>query len=245
MWASVLLDALAELDVEANAARKALHRTQRADLIESQREGRRVRWSLTNRAHEILSNGYERTYGWNSREQSWDGRWLLLSVTVPDAQRNVRHHLQTRLAWAGLGSPAPGQWLTPHWERGDAISQVVTELGLADHSHSLIGSIGPLGDEHRLVSAAWDLDTLALEYSEFVASYQPLKPATDRDCFRARISLVQDWRRFPYIDPDLPKSFLPPAWPGYEAARTFYERYNSWNARSTRHWRRILDAATP
>lgn len=239
VWSSILLDALAELDVEPNAARKALHRTSESGLIVAHREGRRVKWSVTPRGDRILSAGYERTYGWDTRDTSWDGRWLLLSVTVPESLRNLRHHLQTRLTWAGLGSPTPGQWLTPHWERGDEVARIVTELGLGDQAHSVVGAIGPVGDEHRLVQTAWDLDRLGLEYADFIATYAGMRPTTDRDCFRSRVALVQDWRRFPYVDPDLPKQFLPAAWPGFEATRVFRDRYNAWKARSTRHWRRL------
>lgn len=243
VWSATLLGALAELDIEPNAARKALYRTADSGIITAEREGRRVRWSVTAKGHAILAAGYERTYGWDARPAKGDDRWLVVSVTVPESQRNLRHHLQTRLAWAGLGSPFPGQWLTPHWERSDEVARIVTELGLADQSYSSIGTIGPLGDEQRLVDAAWDMPGLARDYSAFIDTYAGMKPTTDRDCLRARVSLVQDWRRFPYIDPDLPKRFLSASWPGREASRVFRDRHNAWEVRSVRHWKRIESAS--
>ena len=33
----------------------------------------------------------------------WDGRWLVLSVPIPETQRRLRHRLRTRLTWLGLG----------------------------------------------------------------------------------------------------------------------------------------------
>ena len=178
-------------------------------------------------------------YGWDARDRSWDGRWLVLSVTVPQAQRRVRHHLQSRLAWAGLGSPAPGQWLTPHWPRGERVARIVRELGLQNQAHSFVGPLGPVGDETRPVRAAWDLGALERGYRDFIATYSALAPRTDRDCLRARVALVQDWRRFPYLDPDLPPRFLPPSWPGEAAARVFRDRHHAWAARSARCWRRL------
>ena len=68
-----------------------------------------------------------------------------------------------------------------------------------------------------------------------------LDTGTDRDCFRARVALVQDWRRFPYIDPDLPKRFLQSPWPGLEASRVFRDRHEAWSARSMRHWREFVE----
>ncbi len=52
-------------------------------------------------------------------------------------------------------------------------------------------------------------------------------PATDRsdpDGQRAAVdlaNLVHQWRRFPFLDPDLPTELLPPDWPGQEAAHRF------------------------
>jgi hypothetical protein len=106
-WSSTLLSGLSEFDIEPNAARKALHRIAATGVTESRREGNRVRWSVTPKDDGILRAGWERTYGWHARDTEWDGRWLVLSVTVPESQRKLRHHLQNRLLWAGLGSPAP------------------------------------------------------------------------------------------------------------------------------------------
>lgn len=82
------------------------------------------RFTETARGDHILRSGWERTYGWHARATEWDGRWLVLSVTVPETQRKLRHHLQNRLLWAGLGLPAPGEWLTPHAERGEQVAQI-------------------------------------------------------------------------------------------------------------------------
>lgn len=238
-WSSTLLTALADLDVEPNAARKALHRTSVSGLMETVREGRRVRWLMTPQGHRVMAAGHERIYEWDARDMSWDGQWLILSVTVPESQRRLRHHLQSRLAWAGLGSPVPGQWLSPHWERGEEIAQMIADLGLEEQSHAFVGRLGPVGDEERLVNAAWNLHELKEEYETFISTYSAMTPRTDHECMRARVHLVQDWRRFPYLDPDLPKQFLPASWPGYEASRTFRDRHNAWAVRSARHWKRI------
>jgi phenylacetic acid degradation operon negative regulatory protein len=90
----------------------------------------------------------------DARNTEWDGRWLVLSLTVPESQRKLRHHIQSRLQWAGLGSPAPGDWLTPYWERGEQVAEIVRELGLHDQAHSFVGVLGPVGDPLRLVIAA-------------------------------------------------------------------------------------------
>lgn len=244
-WSSTLLTALSEFDIEPSAARKALQRIAATGITEPGREAKRVRWHVTPKGDAILRAGWDRTYGWPTRDTDWDGRWLVLSVTVPETQRKLRHHLQNRLLWAGLGSPAPGEWLTPHAGRGEQVAQIVRELGLGEQAHSFVGNLGPVGDPQRLIAAAWDLDDLEKDYRAFIATYARQDPRTDREQFRARVELVQDWRRFPYLDPDLPAAYLPPSWPGAAASRLFTERYQAWREASSRYWDTIVSAGLP
>jgi phenylacetic acid degradation operon negative regulatory protein len=107
VWSSTLGRALADLDVEPNAARKALQRTAQTGITEIDRNGRRARWSVTSEGNCMLVAGHERMWAWENRDTAWDRRWLVLSVTVPESQRRLRHHLQSRLAWAGMGTLQP------------------------------------------------------------------------------------------------------------------------------------------
>jgi len=241
-WSSTLLSGLAEFGIDPGATRKALHRIAATGITASGREGNRARWTVTAKGDRILKAGWERTYGWHTRTTAWDGRWLVLSVTVPESQRKLRHHLQSRLLWAGLGSPAPGEWLTPHAERGEQVAQIVQELGLDDQAHSFVGNLGPVGDPQRLIAAAWNLEDLGKDYRGFIDGYAGRAPRTDQEHFQARVELVQDWRRFPYLDPDLPAAYLPASWPGAEASRLFTERYRRWNEASQRYWDAIVAA---
>ena len=241
-WSSALLAALSEFGIEPNAARKAMQRTAAMGIMTAERQGNRVRYSVAPRGDRILSAGWERTYGWQTRDRKWDGRWLVLSVTVPETQRKLRHHLQNQLLWAGLGSPAPGEWLTPHWERAEQVAGIVRDLDLERQAHSFVGELGPLGDPLRLVAAAWDLGELRENYEDFLERYARLKPQTDQEHFQARVQIVQDWRRFPYLDPDLPAAFLPTSWPGPEASTLFTERYSAWKEASTRYWASVVSA---
>jgi phenylacetic acid degradation operon negative regulatory protein len=186
-----------------------------------------------------MNAGYDRVYGWATRDRSWDGRWLVLSVSIPESQRRLRHHLQKQLALAGLGSPIPGQWITPHVGRSAEVADIVEKLGLADRSHSFIGPIGPVGNLRNMVDSAWNLGRLRTEYDDFISAFATEDPGTDRERLARRIQLVQAWRRFPYRDPDLPPELLPAEWPGDHAARVFHERHEAWSAGASRHWQTL------
>jgi phenylacetic acid degradation operon negative regulatory protein len=43
----------------------------------------------------------------------WDGRWTLLSFTLPESWQRQRHELRIRLLWAGFGPLQGGLWIAP------------------------------------------------------------------------------------------------------------------------------------
>jgi len=40
---------------------------------------------------------------------------------------------------------------------------------------------------------------------------------------------VHEWRRFPFLDPQLPAELLPPQWIGARAAAVFHDRHAAWH----------------
>ena len=47
-------------------------------------------------------------------------------------------------------------------------------------------------------------------------------------CFRQQTLLVHAWRKFPFLDPDLPSQFLPERWPRERAHELFADRHARW-----------------
>ncbi len=201
VWTQALVTALTQVGVEEKAARQALSRTAAEGLLASERDGRRARWELTPAGTRLLSEGAARIYGFGSPTRTWDGRWLVLAVSVPETQRQLRHRLRTRLTWAGLGSPLPGLWVTPDVDKEKEVAQVVADLGV--EALSFTGPFGAVGEEQRVVSGAWALDDVERRYLDFVeqvsAQSPPARPA--RAAFALQVRLVQEWRGFPFRDP--------------------------------------------
>ncbi len=102
VWTAALLDALGALGVEERTARQAVWRSAERGLLESERIGRRTRWALSDAATRLLTEGTRRIYSLHREPRPWDGRWLLLYVSVPESQRDLRHRMRTRLGWVGL-----------------------------------------------------------------------------------------------------------------------------------------------
>jgi phenylacetic acid degradation operon negative regulatory protein len=243
VWTQALLEVLGELGVEPKSARQALARTAAEGLLSSDRAGRRVRWSLTGPGRRLLSDGAERIYGFGSAATSWDGRWLVLLVGLPESRRQLRHRLRSRLAWAGLGSPAPGVWLSPHPGKQREVAEVIDELALNEVSFSFVGPYGTIGGQRELVAQAWNLAEVEAAYHDFVTTFTDERPGTPNQVLTAQIRLVHAWRRFPFLDPQLPAELLPGGWPGAKAHTLFHDRHERWAAEAGRRWTELLAGA--
>ena len=239
VWTQALIDALGGLGVESKSARQALARTAAEGLLASDRAGRRVRWSLTESGRRLLSEGAARIYGFGAAAPPWDGRWLVLLVSVPESRRRLRHRLRTRLAWAGLGSPAPGVWLSPDPGRQAEVADVIDGLGLTCVASSFVGPFGGIGQQRAMVAQAWDIAEFEAAYVEFLASFSDAAPADPADLFSHQILLVHAWRRFPFLDPKLPGELLPARWAGSRAAELFDTLHGRWQRPARRYWQKL------
>ena len=70
---------------------------------------------------------------------------------------------------------------------------------------SFRAELGAIGDPQRVIADAWDLDGVAEAYRGFIAQFGRLRPKTPEAMFRAQTLLVHEWRKFPFLDPDLPE----------------------------------------
>jgi len=239
VWTQALVSALGLFGIEPKSARQALARTAAEGWLASERVGRQVRWSLTPPGQRLLTEGARRIYSFGRDEVEWDGRWLVLLVSVPESQRDLRHRIRTQLNWAGFGSPAAGVWVSPHAGRQAEGQRILAEAGMDGAAMSFIASYGQIGSEDMLVARSWDLGALEQSYEEFIDEFSGLDPVTGEDALRAQTRLVHQWRRFPFLDPRLPARLLPENWSGAKAADLFHARHADWHPAAQRHWERL------
>jgi phenylacetic acid degradation operon negative regulatory protein len=239
VWTSSIIDVLGRLGVEEKTTRQALMRTAGDGWLRSQRHGRRTRWQLTAAAEQLLTDGRHRIYGFRAIAPAWDGRVVLVLARVPETDRSTRHLLRTRLGWAGFGSPAPGVWISTHTERVDEVDRLLTRAGVSDARIFVADHAGG-ADLASMVGQAWDLSAVEARYQEFLDEFAT--PGTDRPLARL-VDLVHAWRRFPSIDPALPRDLLPHRWSGERAAALFTKRHATWAADAMAEWARLESAA--
>lgn len=237
-WTSAVLTAFGRLGIEEKTTRQALMRTAAAGWLDAERIGRRTRWRLTGSARRLLTDGRDRIYSFTGQAEGWDGSWLLIYARIPESDRRARHMVRTRLTWAGFGALGAGVWISPHPEREAEATEVLREAGIADDAQVFVARRSGLADVRVMVAAAWDLAAIEEQYQQFIAGFRDAAPD---DVLARQVELVHAWRRFPSIDPVLPRELLPARWSGLEAARLFADRHQRWSADTRLEWKGLND----
>jgi phenylacetic acid degradation operon negative regulatory protein len=239
-WTSAVLASFARLGIEEKTTRQALMRTAASGWLDPEKVGRRTRWRLTASAQKMLTEGADRIYSFTGPGESWDGRWLLVYARIPESDRRARHVVQSRLTWAGFGSLGAGLWVSPHPDREAEAIGVLREAGVAADAHVFVARRSGLADVQVMVAAAWDLGAIEDRYEEFIEEFRGTAPA---DVLARQVEIVHAWRRFPSIDPVLPRELLPARWSGLKAARLFADRHQRWSGDAKQEWKRLNDPA--
>jgi phenylacetic acid degradation operon negative regulatory protein len=225
------------LDYKTQAARQALARSVTAGWLRTERHGRRSRVYLSPETAAMLSAGAERIYSFGEPWE-WEGHWLLVVLRVPEERREIRHQVRTRLAWEGFGSLGGGLWISPHVEREEGLRDMTGDESVAELL-TFHAEMGAIGEPARVIADAWDLDRVAEAYRDFISEFGRLRPRTPEATFRAQALLVHAWRKFPFLDPDLPEAMLPPAWPRSRAHDVFHERHALWHEPAQEYFRSL------
>ena len=213
-----------EFDITSTSARAALSRLARRGLLDSSKSGRRTFYGLTPRAERVLGQGRHRIMSFGVGDRPWDGSWVVVIFSVPEDQRDLRHVLRTRLRWLGFGPLYDGVWVSPRATSAEA-ARLLGDLGVAAATvlASRVVRAGDEGDPLR----AWDLDALQSGYHAFIAEFAPLLDRVQRgdvggaEALVARTRVMDVWRQFPDLDPELPEGALPGGWPRRDAREVF------------------------
>lgn len=237
-----------EFDITATSARAALSRLARRGLLDSTRQGRRTYYGLTARAEQVLAEGLHRIMAFGVEDRPWSGSWVVVIFSVPEDQRDLRHVLRTRLRWLGFGPLYDGVWVSPRAVAEETARELI-ELGVASATvlESRVVRALEGGDPLR----AWDLDALCREYEAFVAEFSPLLERVQAgdvggaEALVARTRVMDAWRQFPGLDPELPEDALPAGWPRREAQRIFARVYDALGPLAEVRFRQILAEHAP
>jgi len=231
VWIGHIIELMSGLDTSAQAVRSTLSRMMRKGWLRSRREGRLSYYSITPKTKTLIAEGTQRIY--QPRQDPWDGCWHILTYSIPEKRRHLRHRLRQQLIWLGFGRLGPATWISPR-DLGSEVTQVAENLGITGQLHLFSGEYLGLADAQTLVDQCWGLDELNRAYQQFIERHQPdwkrcrEKANNDdispRSAFIRRFLLVHEYRSFPYVDPNLPPELLPDNWLGNQAV-TLFQNY--------------------
>jgi phenylacetic acid degradation operon negative regulatory protein len=171
----------------------------------------------------------------------YDGLWVCPRDHAGDVMARLKHlGISTATAFRATALPAA------------TAAGVVTAAGLVGAG----GAAAADGAGGALVTAdiparAWDLSGLRDRYQEFTEFAGLLRDQTvageitTADALVARTRVMNEWRAFPAMDPDLPYELLPPAWPRAAARDLFITCYDLLGPLAARRVRQIIARYSP
>jgi phenylacetic acid degradation operon negative regulatory protein len=228
-WMSIssLIRLMAAVGIEEPAVRSSISRLKRRGILVAERVNGVAGYSLSAEALSILREGDRRIF--ERPRAAVDDGWILAVFSVPEAERDKRHQLRSRLSRLGFGTVASGVWTAPAHVEAEA-REMLLENGLSGYVGLFRAEYVAFGAEREQVASWWDLEGLEQMYEQFVATYEPVlsrwrrrRSQDDAAAFAEYVQVLTHWRRLPYLDPGLPRELLPRRWTGSRAADIFFE----------------------
>jgi phenylacetic acid degradation operon negative regulatory protein len=241
-----LIKLLGNFGLSQQATRSGVSRMCRLGLLKARREDGKSYYSLTENGHSLLTKGTQRIF--DRKTGQWDGSWNIIIYSVPEQRREARDRLRLELSWMGFGPLSEATWISPYNQTKE-VEDLADRLQIRDYVQIFMFQAKHQGatDPRKIVSRCWDLGKIHERYAEFIAKYRPkLDDHMDRmtagqeiqpcQCFVERFNLVHEYRKLPFLDPDLPQELLPDNWLRPRAAALFDEYHNSLAGRANEYF---------
>lgn len=215
--ARIMIDVLGDLGVSESATRTTLNRMLRTGLLDRVQTGRTAAFGITARAEGLLREGAQRVSSAEPFIHTGEN-WTILSYSMPETRRDLRHHLRSQLLWAGFGRLRDGLWIAP----GEVdVREILADIKASDaFAVAFAGkSIGG-ADPSEFARIAWDLEAIESQHNQFIERWHdrdrsPVNPVA------AYTALMADWLQLLRHDPGLPATCLPPGWPAATSIRVY------------------------
>ncbi|MDQ0880213.1 phenylacetic acid degradation operon negative regulatory protein [Peribacillus sp. V2I11] len=232
IWIGSLIRLLKEFGHNEQGVRVAVSRMVKQGWIQSEKQGNKSYYFLTDRGVQRMDEAANRIYKMKPNE--WDGKWRILMYTIPEDKRQLRDDFRKELLWSGFGSFSSGCWISPN-DLEKQINRLIEKYDINEYVDFFISEYKGPKENQSLVEKSWHLEVIENKYEEFIEKYSKQfivhqsiisrGEMSDADCFVERTNLVHEYRKFLFIDPGLPKELLPSKWNGNHAALLFSQYY--------------------
>ncbi|MFE3973665.1 MULTISPECIES: phenylacetic acid degradation operon negative regulatory protein PaaX [unclassified Peribacillus] len=232
IWIGSLIRLLKEFGHNEQGVRVAVSRMVKQGWIQSEKQGNKSYYFLTDRGVQRMDEAANRIY--KMKPNDWDGKWRVLMYTIPEDKRQLRDDFRKELIWSGFGSFSSGCWISPN-NLEKQIHRLIEKYDINEYVDFFISEYKGPKENQSLVEKSWHLEEIENKYEEFIEKYSKQfivhqsiisrGEMSDADCFVERTNLVHEYRKFLFIDPGLPKELLPSKWNGNHAALLFSQYY--------------------
>ena len=214
-----VIDLAVAAGLQTAAARTALSRLLEKNLFAAH-GAQQV--AVTSNAQAMFARGNRRIF--TAHQMGPEDPWLLVSYSVPEARRALRHQLRKHFTQLGGGMVNAGLWIFPgHLE--EEVGEAIEALEASSFAFCFqTSATGPAPLDAQRAAQWWDLERLAGQHRQFLRTARKLEqlPAQQpAQAYRDYIELVDAWRAIPYLDPGLHPQLLPPDWPGAQSTALF------------------------
>jgi phenylacetic acid degradation operon negative regulatory protein len=230
-----LIELLSNFDLSEQSVRSAVSRMCQVGLLKARKESRKSYYSLTEHGYKLLNRGTQRIF--TRKNNQWDGKWNIVIYSVPEKRREARDRLRLELNWMGYGPLGEATWISPY-DLTKEVEELAEKLRIKECIQIFQAEHLGTTEPKEIVSRCWDLDKIHQRYANFIEKYRPklenyivrlkygegFQPS---ECFVERFNLIHEYRKLPYLDPDLPKELLPENWLRPEAADLFNKYHDS------------------
>ena len=229
-----LIKLLGNFNLSQQSIRSAVSRMCRAGLLKVRRKGTKSYYSLTKEGFELLDKGAQRIF--ERKKSKWDGTWSVVVYFIPEEKRQARDRLRQELSWMGYGPISEATWISPN-DLSREVLNIAEDLKIKKYIQLFQSKHQGFADAQSIISRCWDLDRIHKKYASFIKEHRPKmedhqrrleagEPVEASECFVERFKLIDEYRRLPYFDPDLPEDLLPRNWLRSRASALFYEYYD-------------------
>ena len=242
---SALTELTTTVGVSQARTRTAVLRVRSKGLLDPDVRDGSAGYALGPNAIPALERGDRRIY--TARQMDPSDRWCLISYSIPESQRQLRHQIRRRLAGIGCGTVSAALWICPEYLTGE-VEEILGDLGVRTSAAIF------LADETRVagglesaVGQWWDLPAIAARHQSFWSAYGSVAASdlTPRQAFATWIGCVDAWRVIPYVDPGLPAAWLPDNWPGNLTVRLFADLREQLEQLSGRYVHQVTSGPRP
>lgn len=236
---------LGESGVSLGGARTAISRLTRRGVLEGSRQGRNSSYRLTQPAAAHLSTGGSWIVSSAAAIQTWEGWWTLIAFSMPQEENTQRRALRGQLRWLGYAPLFDGLWISPDGFTEKVRAQLA-QVNLGAVTVFRARHVEIAADSGRNPVEAWNIPAIAAEYESFVGRWSMLLPriragqVAGAEAVRARTEVMDTYRRFPALDPQLPLQLLPPGWLRQRALEVFAAVYDGLAAAAEEYVRAVV-----